>query len=115
MHTIWSWVIEHWKLLGTGISVPAVLGGIGWLYEKYHGLRDTGLDKKVLDALGNHKWSRERPTTGRGMPCVGATEIADLLGKKLDEVADSLERLEVKGRVKRTERDVPPRWFIVPR
>lgn len=49
------------------------------------------------------------------MPCVGATEIADLLGKKLDEVADSLERLEVKGRVKRTERDVPPRWFIVPR
>jgi hypothetical protein len=111
MSVFWSWVIQHWKI----ITAPAVLGGIGWLYAKYWAWREKRLDARVLHALGNHVWSSKRPFTGGGESCVRAAEIAALLDLNLDVVADRLERMETKGRVRRTENDTPPYWFIVRR
>ena len=107
-----SWIGEHWKEFG--ITVPVVLGAVAWLYSKYRRQRAKRLDARVLKALGDHVWSRDRPFTGGGESCIRAAEIADLLHLNLDVVADSLERMESKGRVRRTD-DVPPYWFIVRR
>lgn len=73
------------------------------------------LDSKVFETLASHKWSGTRPFTGGGETCVRASEIADLFRLPVNNVADSLERLEIKGRVRRTEGDVPPYWFIIRR
>jgi hypothetical protein len=112
MSAAWSWVIQHWKAFG--ITVPATLGGLVWFYTKCRAQHDKRLDARVLEVLGNHGWSRNRPFTGGGENCVRAAEIGDLLHLNLDVVADSLERMESKGRVLRTD-DVPPYWFVVRR
>ncbi len=115
MSNFWFWIVQHWKALGITMSVPTAIGATKWIYSTYKDHRRKRLDAKVLDALGNHTWSRNRPFTGGGETCVRAGEIAELFRLPVDNVADSLERLETKGRVQRTESDVPPYWFIIRR
>jgi len=103
----------HWKALG--ITVPTLIGAMGGIYATYKAQRQKRLDTRVFDTLVNHSWSRKRPFTGGGEYCVRAAEIADVLNLNLDAVADSLERMEIKDRVRRTEGDAPPYWFIVRR
>src|SRR5258707_11487365 len=113
MSTPWSWIVQHWKAFG--ITVPALIGAMGWTYSTIKAHRQKRFDGKVLEALGNRSWSSNRPFTGGGESCVRAVEIADLFRLPVEVVADSLERLETRGRVRRTESDVPPYWFVVRR
>lgn len=113
MSGFWSLIVRHWKELG--ITVPSAIAATGWVYARYGANRQERLDTRVLEALGNHVWSPNRPFTGSGETCVRASEIADLFQLPVNNVADSLERLEGKGRARRTEGDVPPYWFIIRR
>jgi predicted transcriptional regulator len=61
------------------------------------------LDSRVFETLVSHKGSGNRSFTGGGEIGVRASEIADVLGLGRDLVADSLERLETRGRVRRGE------------
>lgn len=111
MSGLWSLIVRHWKELG----IPSAIATMGWVYARYRAHRQKRLDTRVFEALGNHAWSLNRPFTGGGETCVRASEIAELFRLPVDNVADSLERLESKGRVRRTEGDVPPYWFIIRR
>jgi len=113
VNTAWSWIVQHWKAFG--ITVPALIGAIAWTYSTIKAHRQKRLDTRVLQALGNLSWSSNRPFTGGGESCVSAGEIAELFRLPVAAVADSLERLEARGRVRRTEGDVPPYWFVVRR
>jgi hypothetical protein len=113
MNGLGSLLDRHWKELG--ITVPSAIAAIGWVYSRYKKSRQKRLDTTVLEALGDRVWSRNRPFTGAGETCVRAREVAEFLELPLDTVVDSLERLEGKGRVRRTEGDVPPYWFIIRR
>jgi len=113
MSGVWSLIVRHWKELG--ITIPSAMAATGWAYARYKAHGQKRLDTRVLEALGNHVWSPNRPLTGGGVSCVRASEIAEFLRLPVNDVADSLERLENKSRVQRTEGDVPPYWFIIRR
>jgi hypothetical protein len=113
MSGFWSLIVRHWKELG--ITASSAIAATGWIYARYRAHRQKRLDTRVLDALGNHAWSPNRPFIGGGATCVRASEIAELFRLPVDNVADSLERLETKGRVRRSEGDVPPYWSIIRR
>ena len=116
MSKLWSLVVRYWKELG--ISVPTAIGALVWIHGKYKAQRQKRLDSKVLEALGNHVWSRNRPVSGGGETFVRASEIAELLGLGRDVVAESLERLQTQGKVKMSDgtlADPTPYWFIIRR
>jgi len=81
--------------------------------------RQELLDAKVLDALAERSlWKGSRPIMGSGESLVRAGEMAERLGLAPDLVADSLERLEAQGKVRRfdgTLANPAPYWTVVRR
>lgn len=106
-------VIFNQPLLARSVDVPdehSALQGRASLAD---------IDGRVLEALGDRAlWTGARPMTGAGEPAVRSSEIAQLLSLDTETIADSLERLESKGRVKNaggTMDNPAPYWFIVRR
>lgn len=77
------------------------------------------IDRRVLETLGDRTlWTGARPMTGAGEPAVRSSEIAQLLSLDTEIIADSLGRLESKGRAKNaggTLDNPAPYWFIIRR
>jgi hypothetical protein len=127
MDSIWQWVTGH-------LAQWAIPGGIGifigaafkWFYpsrkewlEARQLNRNRKTDIRVLGAIADQSlWKGARGMTGAGIFAVRAAEIAQHLNLDLDHVADSLERLYLKGKVSKvtgTLDDPSPIWLFVPR
>jgi hypothetical protein len=81
--------------------------------------RDGKTDSRVLEAIGNYGlWTGPRPLTGAGIPAVQAHEMAEHLNLGLGAVADTLERLSLRGLVNKESGGLGnpiPSWNHVPR
>lgn len=122
IENLWHWLVVNWSPLGIG----AILGGcVGFGFNVFkwfvpsradlmRGKRETerkDFGGEVFGALLDEDLPRSsRGMTGRGMPLTLASEIANDLEVELENVEDSLRRLEDRGRV-RKERQW---WFVVP-
>jgi hypothetical protein len=122
IENLWHWLIVNWNPLGIG----AILGGcIGFGFNVFkwfvpsradllRGKREDErkeLDASVFGSLLDLDLPRSTGgMTGGGMPLTLASEIANYLKVELEDVEDSLVRLEDRRRVKR-ERQW---WFVVP-
>ncbi len=127
MQDVWHWVADHWRTWGLTAFLLAVSNLATWIlsrrkdWTEWKASRQAKADKKidaqVLQALGNpNLWAQLRPLTGAGVPLVRSAEIAQHLSLDGDIVGDSLERLEARGRVERTNGtfDNPsPYWHIL--
>ena len=110
---LWRLCFEHWRAEGITI-LAAILAGRRWL----HARRNKALDSKILEALQNHDLWREPRVKIAGFPLVWTAELGEVLSLDCDVVADTLERLEKQGRVKRENGNLDnpaPRWHIVRR
>lgn len=119
-------IIDHWKNWGvTAILVGAASAGT-WILARRKEWKESRrikiehrIESQVLQVLGNPTlWGHKRPMTGAGVPYIRAAEIAEHLCLDGDVVSDSLERLEIRGRVESSNGtfDNPaPYWRIVPR
>jgi len=124
--SLFRWCIDHWKSWG----IPTIFGSIAaagtWVLarrrewkEARRAKADSAIDSQVFRALQNRDlWGAQRPTTGAGDRLVRSAEIAEALSLDWDVVADSLERLEAKGRVRNaggTLDNPAPYWFALHR
>lgn len=128
-----AWCMNHWSQLGT----PALLVGMGglfkWLYPSRKDWADErrakaartrekaerDVDSKIISALNDRTiWTGAVSVTGAGYAAVRATQIAEVMILDRQIVVDSLERLEVQGRVRKgggTFSDPAPYWTIIHR
>ena len=114
------------------------LSGVAWLFGTFVGAafkwrygsykewsaelkekREQAVDSRVIQAMKNFDlWKGTRPLVGGGGIPVKTAEMAKYLKLERDAVVESLERLEMRGRVKRAAgslNDPAPWWFILPR
>jgi hypothetical protein len=121
-----GWGIERWQSWGVPTVVASITASVTWFLarrsewkEARRAKADSALDSQVFRALQNRDlWGASRPVIGAGDRLVRSAEIADALSLECDAVADSLERLESKGRVKNvggTNDDPSPLWFALHR
>lgn len=117
------WLAVNWSPLGIG----TILGGsIGFafnvfkwwvpsradLIRKKEEAKRKKLDGDVLAALADQNLPRStQGMTGRGMPLTYASEVASYLRIDLDAAEDSLQRLELRGRIRKDEHGW---WNIIP-
>src|ERR1017187_5634303 len=107
---------------GIGLMIGASIGPVfrwfypdrkAWTAERQAKL-EKEIDRRVMQALENRElWKGPRPTTGSGDKAVRADELAEALSLKDEEVSDSLERLESRGRIDNARgnfMDPTPRW-----
>ncbi len=125
MTNLWHSFIAYWAIpLASWIFGTFTGAAFRWRYHSYkewRAERQAKLKKKtdshVLTAMANPAlWEGPRPVTGAGVRPVKSDEMAEYLGLSQDDVADSFERLEQRGRVKQekgTINDPAPSWFIV--
>jgi hypothetical protein len=118
----WHWLVVNWSPLGIG----AVLGGcVGFGFNVFKWFVPSRADlmrgrieaeRKELDdnvfgsLLDSDLRRSSRGMTGGGMPLTLASEIANHLRIDLEDVEDSLMRLEGRGRVKKQRQW----WFVIP-
>lgn len=123
IENLWNWLVANWSPLGLG----AIIGGcIGFGFNVFkwfvpsradlmRGRKESEekeFDASVFGVLANPNVPRQwRGMTGAGMPVTLASEIAKYLGVDLDDVEDSLQRLQIRGRVSRGDMGL---WNIVP-
>jgi len=123
MKLFWNllrWCIEHWKLWGLPtITVSSVIAAGGWILAVRKRRREAQLDVKVIRAMEDRSlWRSSRPMTGAGVIAMRSAEIAEVLSADCDAVADSLERLESRGRVRNaggTLDNPAPYWHVLRR
>jgi hypothetical protein len=126
MENLWHWIIVHWKSWGINGIVAGASSIITWVLarrrewnEDRQSKAESRIDSKVLHAIGSRElWKGSRAMTGAGIPAVRSAEIAVVLRLDEEVVADSLERLEMRGRVSKdggTLDDPRPIWLFVPR
>jgi hypothetical protein len=102
------------------VSVSDITGAIKSVRDLYKKRQFKRTDDAVLRVLSdNERWAATpRPCTGGGDLAVRAQEIADVLSLPLDDVADSLERLESAGKARQhggTLSNPAPYWTVVRR
>jgi hypothetical protein len=125
---IWQWIDDHWKTWG----VYAILLGVSnfgtWIlarrkdWNEWKASRQAKADKKidarVFEALENNAlWPQNRPLVV-GYLVVWAHEIADHLSIDKDAIFESLERLQARGKVRKTDGNMEnpaPRWHVIRR
>jgi hypothetical protein len=124
--SLFRWCIDHWTSWGIPTVVASTAAAGTWVLarrtewkEARRVKADSAVDSQVFRALQNRDlWSAPRPTTGAGVCLVRSEEIAEALSLDCDVVADSLERLEAKGRVQNkggTLDNPAPYWFVLHR
>jgi hypothetical protein len=122
IENLWHRLVVNWSPLGIG----AILGGCAgfgfnvfkWFVpsraDQTRGKREAErkkFDDLVFGSLLESALPRSSGgMTGAGMPLTLASEIANYLRVELEDVEDSLMRLEDRGRVKK-ERQW---WFVIP-
>lgn len=129
MGSAWGWVAGHW---GTA-TISGVFGFAGgllasilrWRWPSWkewdaerREKRHSEIDERVLEAVRYPDQGRKRQMTGRGHLVIRTDEVVQSLSLDHTTVADSLERLEAKGRVQRISpsmSDRYPGWFAVSR
>jgi hypothetical protein len=115
-----NWIIDHRQSI-SGASLASI---IGWLLGKRNEWKERRrvkaerqLEAIVLDALQKPNLWPMHGFAG-AYPCVRSAELAVHLGREQDAVADCLERLQARGRVKKSGgsfNDPSPTWFFLPR
>jgi hypothetical protein len=125
MEDIGHWLVDHW----TAWSIPTVVAGAiatgSWILARSKEWKASRQDKaekkidaRVFEALENNAlWPQNRPLVV-GYLVVWAQEIADHLSLDKDVVYDSLERLQARGKVRKTDgnmQDPAPRWHVIRR
>lgn len=124
--TFWHQFVAHWREWGINGIVGGAAATIAWILarrkewkQSKHAKAEQKLDSAILKALDNRTlWKGSRPMTGAGNFGVKSSEMAEHLKLDQDVVTDGLERLEVCGRVMRSDggmSDPAPWWYIVPR
>jgi hypothetical protein len=117
---------EHWKSLGITSIVAAAASTITWILarrKEWVAARkektERKIDAQILQSLQNRDlWKGPRPVTGSGDFAVRTAELADALKLENDTVADSLERLKWRGKVRNaggTLDNPSPYWHILHR
>lgn len=106
--------------LADKVTVEAVVEGHRYTAEmQISELFPNAIDEWVMKALeDNTLWKGQRPMTGSGDMAVRADELAEYFGLDSDDVNESLERLEQKGRVENIGghlSDPTPRWHTTRR
>lgn len=120
------WGVERWQSWGIPTVVAGIAASVTWFLarrtewkEARRAKADSAVDFQVFRALQNRDlWGASRPMTGAGDRLVRSVELAEALSLDCDVVADSLERLEAKGRVKNeggTLDNPAPYWFALHR
>lgn len=120
------WCIDHWKVWGIGSIIGGGVAFVGWYSTQRKNWKEArtakahrAIDGKVIKLLQTHDgWKNWHPITGAGDIQVRSAEIAERASLDQEEVIESLERLEAKGRVKRvdgTSDNPAPRWQIIHR
>ena len=123
---LFRWGIERWQSWGIPTIVASITASVTWFIARRSEWKearrvkaDNAVDSQVLRALQNRDlWGGARPVTGAGDRLVRSAEIAETLSLDCDAVADSLERLEAKGRVRNaggTLDNPAPFWFALHR
>ena len=118
------WCIDHWKSWGITALVGSAAAAGTWFLarrnewkEARRAKSDSAVDSEVIRALQNRDlWTGQRVRTGAGDPLLRSAKIAEALSLDCDAVADSLERLEARGRVGKengTLDNPAPYWFIL--
>jgi len=101
------------------VGFSDITGAVKLVRDIYRTSRSKRIDARVLETLANRAlWKRDRPMTGGGEPLVGAGEIAEITSISPEVVADSLERMEIAGKVRQHEGtldDPAPYWTVARR
>lgn len=119
-----QWIVDQWKQWGVTAIIVGATNTITWLFARRKEWRaarqaraERKIDAQILEILGKPDlWGYQRPLTGAGIPLVRAAELAQQLALDLEAVGDSLERLESRGRVLRTQGtmdNLAPYWHIM--
>ena len=128
MRDIWHWVDEHWKSWGIYAVILGVSNSLTWLlarrkdWNEWKALRQAKADKKidarVFGALEDSTLWQQNRIAVSGYPLVWPQEIAEHLSLDKDVVYDSLERLQARGKVRKTDGNMEnpaPRWHVIRR
>jgi hypothetical protein len=122
MTNLWHWITLNWGTLGIGTGIGYCLGVVfnvfRWRYSSWadwkqerQEMQNKHLDTRVLQSFFDPEMPRTSGgMTGSGMPLSRISEIAAYLKEDRDSVADSLMRLEMRGRVNSDKRS----WFPIP-
>jgi hypothetical protein len=107
-------------VLADKITVEAIVGEQRLTVEKpLSEFFPDATDTRVMKALEDRTlWKGSRPMTGSGDMAVRADELAEYLGLHLDDVNESLARLEQNSRVRNARghlSDPTPRWHTARR
>jgi hypothetical protein len=105
------WFVEQWNKWGVTAIVAGAASAVTWTIAQHKEWKESRRikrekknDTRVRQAMENpNLWPQLRPLTGAGVPLIRAAELANHLNLNLEVVGDSLERLEGKGRVVRTQ------------
>lgn len=114
MTNLWHWIILHWNGWGVNGVVAAIASASTWILARRKEWKDSRREKAnaKIDAA---VFAKIRPI-GNYALCYDSEMIATMLSIDRDAVADSLDRLESRGKVRREEGtlDHPaPLWSAV--
>lgn len=119
-----QWILEHVRLtavvgLATAITALYVIRKAGVdAFSFLRSIRHSHVEKKLLTVLSDSDRWQSNPSTGAGERLVRAGQLAQALSLREETVADSLERLEHKSKVKRhdgTLDNSSPYWSVIRR
>lgn len=126
MTNLLHWMAAQWAGLGIGGGVGVILGkAFDWWLPSRKELREerkVKLERKIdasvfqVPSTGQGVLKGARPMTGSGSPAIRTDEIAGILKLDHDVVADSLDRLESKGKARcagGTTDNPSPYWHIL--
>lgn len=109
-----------WNLLISGSAgfVGGVIGGtFKWFFPSFKDVRE-GRQTRVEAKIDAKVLTMMKSIFDQGSMLYGSHEIAGMMSMDAEKVADSLERLESRGRMRRfagTNDDPSPSWDYIPR
>ena len=120
--SMWHWLTVNWGPFSLGTGLGAIVGFVFNVFKWWFPSREAlnrrkkenerkKFDSKVLDTLSDQQVPRSiHGMTGGGMPLTFASEVAAYLEADQDDVEDSLQRLQLRGRIRQDS----GYWFIIP-
>ncbi len=114
MTSPWQWIIVHWNGWGVNGVVAAIASGTTWILARRKEWKDSRR-AKANAKIDTAVFAQIRPI-GNYAPLFDSEMIATALSIDRDAVADSLERLEIQGKVSRqagTLEHPAPLWSAI--